>query len=177
MSAKSLSGKSNTLESMRDLWNTSLYAFNDAESVTGVRFELDACAMDAKASKCARFITPEQDSLLTDWRPLQASKAVWCNPPFSKKVEFLKHGFIQSKLHKTQVVFMLPAEFCSKWFRQYVSDRASKIFVPDGRYSYLEPESLTDMKGVNFASCFVLFDSSRKDKVEYIEFERGIGVL
>lgn len=177
MSIKSLCNESTTDKSLRDLWNTSQLAFQDAQAVTRLSFGLDACATDAKASKCARFITPEQDSLLTDWKPLQASKAVWCNPPFSRKLEFLKHGFIQSVLHKTPVVFMLPAEFCSQWFRKYVSQSASKIFVPDGRYSYLEPETLVDMKAVNFASCFVLFDSSRKDRVEYVEFERGIGEL
>ena len=44
------------------------------------RFTIDACATRANA-KCARFFSPEEDSLTQDW----GGETVWCNPPYSAK--------------------------------------------------------------------------------------------
>lgn len=171
MSGKSLK-KSKTEETLKDLWNTDWRAVRDAEALIGQSFELDACAMDQETSKAPVFISPEQDSLITAWQT--QSGAVWCNPPFTMKPEFLTRAAEQAKLCKTQVMVMLPFEPCTVWWRTFVSGKASKVYMPDGRYSYLDPVTKLLVPNINFVSCFLLF-TPIATPTEYVEFNRGIG--
>jgi phage N-6-adenine-methyltransferase len=175
VSGKTPGAESKTPEHKKDNWNTPQHAVVDASTLIGMPFTLDACACDAETAKAVGFITPEQDALTVAWVP-DTPGAVWCNPPFSRKTEFLQHAWRQSKWHHLTIVMMIPYEPCTKWWREYVSNRASIVYVPDGRYNYCEPISKKEITGVNFASCFVVFTPLTMPTI-YVDFNRGKGLL
>lgn len=160
--------KSNTPMSSKDLWRTTDYCFRDAMALCGVSFDIDVAACD-KSTKCIRFF---HDSLGCNWFPLATDKAVWCNPPFSLKIEFLKVAYEQRK--SGLICVLLPYEPCTKWWRENVDGKASIVYVPDGRYSFCHPETGEQINGVNFSSAFVVF-TNLEIPTQYVQFERGIG--
>ncbi len=168
--------KSDTPVNKKDLWNTSELAINDAMSLCGISyFDLDACATTSKESKGYEFITPEECALSTDWQSKfdYMIKSVWCNPPFSQKELFLKRAKEQSERHNFTVCCMIPFEPCTKWWREFVSDKATFVYVPSGRYNFIDDETKKEVKGVNFCSCFVVFTPIYTKEAIMINFERG----
>lgn len=160
--------KSTTALSMRDYWRSSDMAYSDACALCGVEsFALDVAA-SRENSKCEIFICESQDALSMSWRNL----TIWCNPPFTLKVDFL------SKAHEQRrgkvICMMLPYEPCTAWWRNNVDGKATAVYVPDGRYNYCHPETGKEVKGVNFASAFVVFTGLQMN-TQYINFQRGIG--
>ena len=172
MSGKTPGVQSSTPENKKDNWNTPLHAVLDAEALIGQKFTLDACACDSATAKAGEFITPETDALTVSWVPVH-NGAVWCNPPFSRKTEFLHHAWRQARWHALTIVMMIPYEPCTKWWREFVSGKASIVYVPDGRYNYCDPETKREITGVNFASCFVVFTPLTMP-TQYVEFSRGL---
>lgn len=175
MSGVGSGAKSATPDNKKDYWNTPWHAVHDAAFLIGQSFELDACAKDQSAAKAYQWITPEQDALTSQWVPKVAG-AVWCNPPFSNKAAFLDRAYQQAKLHGLTVCVMVPYEHLTLWWRQYVSNRATVVYLPDGRYNYVDDETKIEQSGVNFASCFVVFTPLQMP-TQYVEFTRGIGSL
>ena len=168
--------KMETPASKKDFWNTSDLALNDAKALCGVKyFSLDACATSINESKGVDFISPEKDSLKTEWGYAfaDANRTVWCNPPFSQKELFLKRAKEQSAKHNLTVCCMIPFEPCTKWWRECVSDKATFVYVPDGRYNFVDDETKQEVKGVNFCSCFVVFTPLHTKEAVFINFERG----
>jgi len=186
--------KSSTDKNDKNRWGTSLDAFNDAKTVTGYSFILDACAEEA-TKKCEQFISPvdlnllgEADhSLFTNWKqrfqksltslaklpvtaPSVIPSAIWCNPPFDDKQAFIQTAYECALNYKIPVVMMLPYERQTIWWQCMIHNIAAKVFIPDRRYNYLETDGITKKKGVNFGSCFVLFDSSVFNETAYIDF-------
>ena len=100
-------------------------------------------------------------------------KVVWCNPPFSQKELFLKRAKEQSEKHNLTVCCMIPFEPCTKWWREFVSDKATFVYVPSGRYCFVDDEAKKEVKGVNFCSCFVVFTPLYAKEAIMINFERG----
>ncbi|MDD4865163.1 MAG: DNA N-6-adenine-methyltransferase [Alishewanella agri] len=172
MSGKSLQNKSQTEESKKDLWNTDWRAVRDAEALIGQPFVLDACAMDKPTAKAPVFISPQQDSLKTPWHTTNG--AVWCNPPFTMKPQFLNRASEQAKIGQINIMVMLPFEPCTNWWRTFVSGKATAVYMPDGRYSYLDPVTKLLVPNINFVSCFLLFTPLTLP-TQYVEFKRGIG--
>lgn len=172
MSGKTLDNKSKTDDNKKDLWNTDWRALRDAEALIGQAFMLDVCAIDDKTSKAPHFITPEQDALKSEW--YTPDGGIWCNPPFTQKPQFLTRAAQQAKAWQRNVMVMLPFEPCTDWWRTFVSNQATAVFMPDGRYGYLDPDTKLLMPGVNFVSCFLLFTPLRMP-TQYVEFARGVG--
>jgi phage N-6-adenine-methyltransferase len=180
--------RSNTKSEEKNRWGTTWRCNNHAAHLTGHAFILDACAEKATA-KCANFISPEEDSLNVDWAnrlsniersiskieavrtPFRQS-AVWCNPPFDNKVEFIDECYRYSKQGITSVM-LLPFERTTGWWRDTISNKASRVFVPDGRYPFLDIDGVTQKSGVNFSSCFVEFSPRYFNITEYVDFVRS----
>lgn len=172
MSGKTLNKKSKTDDAKKDLWNTDWRAVRDAEALIGQPFVIDVCATDAATAKARTFITPQEDALKTEW--LAGNGAVWCNPPFTMKPQFLIRAWQQAKAWQRNVMVMIPYEPCTQWWREHVSGSATAVFMPDGRYNYLDPDTKKPIPGVNFVSCFVLF-TPLSIPTQYLEFSRGVG--
>lgn len=166
--------KSTTDKSDKNRWATTWECFERAQELFGAKFILDVAA-EVETSKCDNFFGPPNyeyvepmigtkeywddpvctgiDALLPNnkWDCLW-----WCNPPFDLKREFITKAIEQSKLGHSGMM-LLPYEPCTKWFRELVMPNASAVYVPDGRYNFLETDGVTRKSGVNFPSCFVLF--------------------
>lgn len=158
---------SKTPVNIKDCWRTNLKALLDATRLVGFPFRLDVAA-DEENSLCDEYFSAEDNALTKSWA---CDGAVWCNPPFSLKREFLEKAWIESIEHKIPVCVMIPFEPATKWWADYVMGRATVVFIPDGRYSYLHPETGEDIGSPNFASCFVVF-TPLDVPTQYVHFER-----
>lgn len=173
--SKSMYGtKSTTDASKKDLWNTKWSAVSDASYLVG-DFSVDLASFE-HAKKAPTCITPEMDSLTVNWdENVVEGTVAWCNPPFSRKFEFLAKAYQTSVEFNTPICVMIPCEVATKWWAEYVYGKASSVFIPDGRYDFVDNDTKEELKGVPFASCFVLFDGeSGQFQTEYIHFKRGI---
>ena len=107
--------------SSTDMWETPQELFDELNSE--FHFELDVCATPQNA-KCERFYTPEQDGLIQPWKG-----TCWCNPPYGKQTaEWVRRGFLTSVSGAT-VVMLLPARTDTKWFHEYIYNRAEVRFL------------------------------------------------
>lgn len=161
---------SKTKAELKDLWRTSDLAYRDACALVGVReFDVDAAAC-ARSTKCRVYFSAEYDALDRAWTSTR-DRYVWCNPPFSSKVEFLQKAYEQRA--GGVICMMLPFEPVTTWWRKNVDGKASIVYVPDGRYNYVDPATGREVNGVNFASAFVVFTSLTMP-TQYVQFARGI---
>ena len=86
-------------------------------------FVLDACALPCNA-KCESFFTPAQDGLRQDW-----ASSTWCNPPYGREIgKWVRKARLEAERGNT-VVCLLPARTDTRWFHDYVLDRAEIRFV------------------------------------------------
>ncbi len=189
--------KSKTAKSDKNRWATQHVCFNDAKALTGYAFMLDAAA-EAATAKCANFISPYgfehgafKHALTIDWvqklaqieakfaknviavRPSLRPTAIWCNPPFDGKFDFVELCKEAGKY--VPVVMLLPYERNTTWWRKRIHNQANRVFLPDGRYNFFEADGKTKKSGVNFASCFIVFEPGYMNQTQYIDFNRGIG--
>ncbi len=179
--------KSTSKANEKNRWATTWRCLNHASRLTGYAFLLDACA-EKPTAKCANFISPEENSFNVDWvqrlsaieksmnklitirQPFKPT-AVWCNPPFDNKVDFINECYRYSKQGITTVM-LLPWERTTGWWRDTINNKASRVFVPDGRYPFFDIDGKTQKPGVNFASCFVEFSPRHFNITEYVDFVR-----
>lgn len=164
--------QSNTPTNKRDLWRTTDYCFRDAMALCGVHFDIDLAACP-DSTKCSHYLDSHTDALDSQicWF-LPGQVAAFCNPPFSRKVEFLQKAHEQRK--NGLICMLLPYEPCTKWWRDNVDGKASVVYVPDGRYNFCDPETGKEIKGVNFSSAFVVFTGLTMP-TQYVQFKRGVG--
>jgi len=125
----------------RDRWRTPAVLIRAIEFREGRRFDLDACA-EAGAHHATRWIGVEDDALRTDWidraggveRPL-----CWCNPPFSRKGEFLARSWDMA-LRGAVVWIILPAR--PDGDLPLYADRADVMAIPSRRIAFIPPPEL-----------------------------------
>ena len=79
-----------TDEWTNDDWATPMVLVRELESEFGP-FDLDPCT-HAEAAKAPKFYTKEDDGLTKPW-----VGRVFCNPPYSRKVEFLQKAYESSQ--------------------------------------------------------------------------------
>lgn len=116
-------------------WSTLKTTFATPQNVFDIlnyefHFDLDAAAT-ADNTKCARFISPEQDALImADW----PGTSIFLNPPYSKGLaKWIRKAYEESKKGKT-VVCLVPARVDTRWFHQYCIH--AEIRFPDHRLSF-----------------------------------------
>lgn len=102
------------------------------------QFELDAAA-DVWNRKCEKYISEEQDALITPWE----GRTVWCNPPYGKGwgsdslTHFVRRGYEQHVEQKNTIVMLLPAYTDPKYWGQYVM-LAHEVRFLKGRLQFLD---------------------------------------
>lgn len=89
-------------------------------------FTLDPCA-DEFNHKCAKFYTKEQDGLMQGW----AGESVFCNPPYGRDVvKWVRKCFREVYAGECRcAVMLLPARTDTKWFHDWIYQRAEIRFV------------------------------------------------
>ena len=160
--------KSKTASGDKNRWATTWDCFTTAEGLFGRMFQLDVCAEPQTAKAPMYYITPDWQmdlgalrgsaSTCIGFDALQCAWAndFWCNPPFDLKREFIEAAREASN-YGLSGMMLLPYEPCTKWFRELVMPYDDTVYVPDGRYNFLETDGVTKKSGVNFPSCFVLW--------------------
>lgn len=105
-----------------DEWETpkDLYQTLDAE----FRFSLDPCSTDINA-KCENHYTAKDNGLAKNW----GGQRVFCNPPYSKVREWVQKCYEEAKKPGTVVVALLPSRTDTRWFHDYILDRAEIRFI------------------------------------------------
>lgn len=156
--------KSQTASSDKNRWATTWDCYHRAVDLFGREFDVDVAA-EPLTAKCNKFISykafdnplgGEQvgvDALAEDTQWLNNW---WCNPPFDEKKAFIEKAVMYAN-YGLSGMMLLPYEPCTKWFRELIIPHATAVYVPDGRYNFLETDGVTKKTGVNFPSCFILF--------------------
>lgn len=85
-------------------------------------FTLDPCA-DASNAKCPKFYTKEDDGLIKSWD----NEIVFCNPPYGREIsKWVKKA---SEARGGQVVMLIPARTDTKYFHEYIYNKAEIRFI------------------------------------------------
>lgn len=122
-------------------------------------FTLDAAAT-AENAKCPKFYTREMDGLAQPWAP----ERVFCNPPYSRGQIAL---WLQKAIdEQTQSVFILPADFSTKW-SSLIWRHADIVHFCRGRFRFGELHSA----GAKFGSILVVFHWQQPS---LLEIKRGL---
>ena len=86
-------------------------------------FDLDVCALPENA-KCERYYTPEDDGLLQPWNGV-----CWCNPPYGRTIGKWIQKAYETFAGGGTVVMLLPARTDTKWFHEYIYNKAEIRFI------------------------------------------------
>ena len=109
--------------SKTDNWATPQDFYDKLDSE--LHFTLDPCA-DKNNHKCKKYYTKEDDGLLQDW----GGETVFCNPPYGRQIsKWVEKCFNESRKDKTIVVMLIPARTDTKYFHQYIYNKAELRFV------------------------------------------------
>ena len=83
-------------------------------------FDLDPCA-DAENHKTPLYFTKEQNGLKQDW----SGHRVFCNPPYGREIgKWVEKAYREGHKDNTIVVLLVPARTDTKWFHDFVFNRA-----------------------------------------------------
>ena len=95
-------------------------------------FTLDPCATPENA-KCSKFYTQKEDGLKQDWK----GERVFCNPPYGSAIkDWVKKCSEESKKAGTIVVMLIPARTDTKYFHEYIYNKAREIRFVKGRLKF-----------------------------------------
>lgn len=98
-------------------WSTPQDLFDKLNSE--FNFTLDPCATK-KNAKCVKFYTKQQDGLSKDW----SGERVFMNPPYGRQI-----GLWVKKISEMGGVALLPARTDTKWFHDYIYNKAEIRFI------------------------------------------------
>lgn len=126
---------SNTPKSFKDRWRTPIEVFKtlDAE----FNFKLDAAADESNAL-CKKFLTEQQDALTCDWN---SEGAIFCNPPYSKIMPWVKKAAEQHRKQNQTIVMLLPSDTSTAWFQEAIKTSHEARFITEGRLSFISAET------------------------------------
>jgi phage N-6-adenine-methyltransferase len=94
-------------------------------------FTLDPCATPTNA-KCRRFFTKQQNGLLQDW----GRNVIFCNPPYGKNMCKWAQKCHDAALIGATVVLLAHARTDTRWFHDWVYERAAEIRFVRGRLKF-----------------------------------------
>ena len=106
------------------------------------KFNYDPCPITWKEG--------DPDALTTAW-----GTVTFCNPPYSLVKDFVKKASDEAKMGKT-VVLLLNACVDTKWFHEYIYNKAEVRFVK-GRISFINPKNPTKKQPSPRPSMIVVF--------------------
>lgn len=113
---------------------------------------MDPCATDQN-HKCERYFTKEENGLEQDW----GGAVVWVNPPYSDIKNWVAKSYYEGCKDNTVVVLLLPSRTDTRYFHNYILNRAEIRFIK-GRLKF------GDAKGsAPFPSMLVIFRGATTD--------------
>lgn len=113
-----------------DMWSTPQYLFDSLNKE--FHFTLDPCATKQNA-KCNKYYTKDDDGLKKNW----SGEIVFCNPPYGRQLEkWVEKSFLESKKKNTKVVMLIPARTDTRWFHDFIYNKAKEIRFIRGRIKF-----------------------------------------
>ena len=114
-------------------------------------FTLDPCA-SAENHKCDKYYTKAEDGLIQDW----SGETVFCNPPYGREIgRWVCKCFHEVFDGKCPcAVMLLPARTDTRWFHDYIYNKAEIRFIP-GRLKFNSQKN-----SAPFPSMVVVFQQS-----------------
>jgi site-specific DNA-methyltransferase (adenine-specific) len=94
-------------------------------------FTLDPCATATNA-KCKKFFTKQHNGLLQDW----GTEIVFCNPPYGKQMCAWACKCHDAALNGATVVMLAHSRTDTRWFHDWVYQRAAEIRFVRGRLRF-----------------------------------------
>jgi len=128
--------------SNKDDWETPQELFDELNKE--FNFTLDPCCNKDNA-KCDKFYTKEDDGLSKDW----SGEMVFMNPPYGREIV----KWVE-KASKYNVVALLPSRTDTRWFHDYIYNKAEIRFIK-GRLKFSDSKN-----SAPFPSMIVIFNSN-----------------
>ena len=134
--------------SKSDEWATPQAIFEELDKE--FHFDLDAAASDDN-NKCDRYFTLENSGLSQNW----GGYRVFCNPPYSQIDKWVEKAFRETRNDDTLVVMLLPSRTDTRYFHNYIYQRAEIRFIKgrlkfgDSKNSAPFPSMLVIFRGAN----------------------------
>ena len=130
-----------------DCFETPDYIFKQLDNI--FNFQIDA-ACTILNKKCEICFT---DALQTDWLG-----RTFCNPPFSKKAEFIKYADLQVQKGICPIcVMILPLNCMDTKIWHEVIEGRYHYEILKGRIAFIDPETKKPKKGNNSGTVIVYF--------------------
>ena len=135
VAARHISGVANTLADRISRWKPS-FSTSDWRLRRDVfeqlrasvpEFDVDATADPGGSNAhCTRFWSEADDALTHSWQKLN----VWCNPPFDRAADFIKHGLTAYAQNPTQtsLTFCLPVWLTAPFWKHLAGFRVLRLF-------------------------------------------------
>lgn len=136
----------------RDDWSSPRALIARLENEFG-KFELDACASH-KNKVCEKFFDKATNGLEQNWN----GSFVWCNPPYSQKLEWIKKATLEAN-NGAKVIMLLPAFTETAFFRELKKCSQWLLFL-NGRLVFNEHEQKETAK---FSSVLAFFNIEKAD--------------
>lgn len=109
--------------SKTDSWATPTDFFRELDEE--FHFNLNPCA-DEYNHKCDKYFTVKENGLLQDWR----GSSVYVNPPYGREIgKWVEKAYRTNQEHGNLVVMLLPARTDTKWFHDFIYNKAEVRFV------------------------------------------------
>ena len=108
--------------SKTDEWYTPLDFYQELDNE--FHFNLDPCSTDEN-HKCEKYYTIADNGLNHSW----AGYRVFCNPPYSEIDKWVEKAFYETKNPGTLVVLLIPSRTDTRYFHNYIMNRAEIRFV------------------------------------------------
>ena len=133
-----------------DYFETPLYIFNQLNRI--FRFNMDVACNEHNA-KCYHALTEKTDALSQEWYG-----RCFCNPPFSKKAEFIKKAHDEVLNGNCPICVMILPLNCmdTKVWHEYIEGKFHYEILK-GRISFVNPETNRPKKGNNSGTVIVYF--------------------
>ena len=116
-----------------DEWATPQELFDELDRE--FHFNLDPCATEEN-HKCEKYFTKEDDGRKKSW----GGAVVFCNPPYSEIDKWVQKAWYESRQDNTVVVLLIPARTDTRYFHNYILNRAEVRFVK-GRITFGEAKN------------------------------------
>lgn len=123
-------------------------------------FKLDVAASVDNAL-CVNFIDEMLDALNCDWLPdpgngIAEWHYVWCNPPYSDIMPWVKKAAEQAKLG-IGCIMLVMADTSVGWYAEAIKTCQEVRFIVGGRISFLDPETGKPAAGNNKGSKLLIW--------------------
>lgn len=153
----------------KDVWQTPGEILGPIQEHMNI--DLDPCAGENTNIGDRNYRPPEDNGLELAWNKRFKNNdiTVFMNPPFSKKVEFIKKALNEYKSNNVQTVFILTPDSTDvkSWWHNLIAKNCPYTYFPKGRVNYVDPQTQEVQTGVSFGSAISILGPIPNELEQY----------